>query len=593
MRLKPISFYTLAIVISATACTTNSDQSDIFREAIESLPSGVKVSVEISSPNDGDVFAEGQEIAVDGFATIGQGAALADTSLIFLVDVSFSTDNPAQCGGDLNDDGDFNTVLDCEIEALLAVNQTAIKLESVRDIGLAVFASKGGTADVQPGGSDDDRLTQPDADLDLDGQLDMHEALRSMQYGSIDEFTARKVSLATSYGAGLQALLPILEASEEPHKLVIMVSDGGNNTAPHIDTALPDLPPGTVVHTFAIGDWASCAKASEFGTLQEIANATGGTCTNVPTVSELPHVLPEVLEAKLTGLELRVDGQSVDIDDMDAELPEEGPVSINYATTVDPLAPGEHLLCATATGYDGSEGDVTECVTILVNSPPTLECDSHFLVADDQCQAEVSIDGGALDPDGDFVNCVVEPAGPYPIGITDVTMTCTDDWGAVSACDTVVEVVDETPPQIAAQSKQLWPANHKYHSFSPSDCLAVAADSCSEAELDLDAAVELISVTSDEGHDELGDGCTCADSIVIDGNTFKVRAERLASSNGRTYEATYKLTDEYGNESVASCQIVVPKSPNTPVVNDGGAVCVGDGCDVQLSLDEQCKKQKP
>ena len=79
---------------------------------------------------------------------------------------------------------------------------------------------------------------------------------------------------------------------------------------------------------------------------------------------------------------------------------------------------------------------------------------------------------------------------------------------------------------------------------------------------------------------------------MVGGNTFKVRAERLANGNGRVYEATYKLTDEYGNESVESCQIVVPLSKNSPVVHDGGAVCVGDGCDVQISLAEQCNKNK-
>jgi hypothetical protein len=590
MRLQSISYYTLAIVISAIACTTSSEQSDVFRETFENLPSGVEVSVEISYPKDGDVFAAGDPIPVDGFATIGQASALSDTAVVFLVDVSGSTDNPANCGGDLNNDGDFDTVLDCEIEALLAVTQTARALGTVPHIGAAVFGTTGGAADMQPGATDNDELTAPDADLDSDNVMDVEEVLRSIQYGNIFEFTPRKVALKTSYGAGLAAVVPVLEASDAPNKVLIMVSDGDNNTSPAVDTVLPELPAGTVVHTFAIGNWAKCGDIDPLGNLLDISNATGGHCTEVPDVADLPDVLPEVIQAALTGLELRVDGDAIAIDDIDGQLPAGGPASIDYATTMWSLPAGEHELCATATGVDSiGSGDVTECVTIIVDSPPTVECQDHILVASEQCEADVSIADEAIFADGEFVDCVVEPAGPYPVGITDVTMTCVDEWGSVSECDTVVEVVDESPPQIEAQSLQLWPPNHEYQQFSASDCLGVVVDSCSEAELDIDGTAELLSVTSDEGHDDLGDGCTCADSIVIDGNNFKVRAERLANGNGRIYEATYKLTDEFGNESVASCQIEVPLTPNKPPLHDGQAVCVGDDCGVELSLADQCK----
>lgn len=588
MRPHTTSISTLAIVISATACTTNSEPSNVFRESFEDLPSGVAVSVEISSPEHGDVFPQDAPIPVDGFATIGKPSDLSDTTVVFLVDVSGSTDNPASCGGDRNNDGDFDTVLDCEIESLLAVTEAARALGTVNNIGVAVFGTSGAAADMQPGENDNDQLTAPDADLDSDSVFDVEQVLRSIQYGDIEAFTPRHVALKTSYGAGLEAVIPTLEASDDPNKVLIMVSDGDNNSAPGLDAVLPDLPAGTIVHTFAIGNWAKCGDVDPLGNLNDISNATGGHCTEVPDIAELPSVLPEALMAELTGLVLRVDGDPVAIDEL-GPLPLDGPAHVDYATTLWGLAPGEHELCATATGVDSfGSGEVSECVTIFVDAPPAITCVEQFVVADDSCEAEVSI-VGELDPDGELVDCEVDPPGPYPIGITEVSMTCTDAWGSVSECSTVVEVVDETPPQVEAKQTILWPPDHEYQHFTASDCLGVAVDHCSEAALDVDGTAELLSVTSDEDHDELGDGCTCADSILVDGNSFRVRAERLASGNGRVYEATYRLTDAYGNQSIETCQIQVPLTPKKGAAHDGQLVCVGDDCGVELSLAEQCK----
>jgi hypothetical protein len=594
MRLQSISIYTLAIVISATACT-NTEQNDLFRETFESLPSGTPLSVEVSYPHDGDVFPEGEGISVHGFATVGAASAANDTALVFVADVSGSTDNPASCGGDRNDDGEYDTVLDCEIEALLGVRQAALSLGNIPTIGTAVFASKGAAADMQPGGSDADLLTQLDADLDFDAISDVDEVLRSMQYGGIDQFTPRNVALGTSYGAGLEAALAVLEASEESHKMVIMVSDGDNNTAPNVAEVLPDLPPGTTVHTFAIGDWASCIKnAKGLGSLHDIASATGGSCTEVPNVADLPDVLPEIIQAQLTGLELRVDGELVTIDNMDPQLPEDGPVTINYSTTLWGLPPGEHEICATALGLDSiGTADVTECVTIIINSPPAVECSDLVVAADANCQSTAEVGAASLDPDGDFVDCVIEPEGPYPLGTTAVTMTCTDDWGAVSACEAVVEVVDDTPVEFEMQTLELWPPNHKYHTISLADCIGEVQDNCSDFQVaNLGGYAQLKSVTSDELEEGLGDGKTCADSIMIlDDHEFQVRAERSGDRDGRVYTAKYELTNVFGYVSEHTCAIVVPHSPGNPAVDNGAAMCVGESCE-EIAATEQCGKGK-
>jgi hypothetical protein len=226
-------------------------------------------------------------------------------TLAYVIDVSESTAALAGCGGDANIDGVFNSVLDCEIAALLAVNDTARASGTIVDVGAAVFAFRGATADIQPGGTDCDLLTAPDADLDNNFMLDVTSLLRSIQVGGIDDFTGHTVGQATSYGAGLEAIEPVLSASTQPRKIVVFVSDGFNNTGPEIGS-VPPMPIGTVIHTFAVGASSACEIDSSLGSLQDIADESGGTCTEVPNVADLPEIIPTVVALELA--ELRVTG---------------------------------------------------------------------------------------------------------------------------------------------------------------------------------------------------------------------------------------------------------------------------------------------
>src|SRR6185369_9816002 len=124
-------------------------------------------------------------------------------------------------------------------------------------------------------------------------------------------------------------------------------------------------------YTFAIGSGASCnANPEGRGSLQQIANLTGGTCTNVPDVSNLPDIIPGVIASQLTGLSVEVDSTPFAVT-LSATLPQNGPTSVTCNGLTPPLAPGLHTLCATATGSDGGgTGSVTDCHDIRINAPP-------------------------------------------------------------------------------------------------------------------------------------------------------------------------------------------------------------------------------
>jgi hypothetical protein len=65
------------------------------------------------------------------------------------------------------------------------------------------------------------------------------------------------------------------------------------------------------------------------------------------------------------------------------------------------------------------------------------------------CVADVSIDNGSSDADGDRLTLVQMPQSPYSIGTLSVQLTATDPRGAFSQATGDVTVLDETPPSIA------------------------------------------------------------------------------------------------------------------------------------------------
>ena len=58
-----------------------------------------------------------------------------------------------------------------------------------------------------------------------------------------------------------------------------------------------------------------------------------------------------------------------------------------------------------------------------------------------------SIDSGSFDPEGGPVVLSQDPAGPYGLGATDVTLLVEDDEGASDTCQAQVTVVDEAVPK--------------------------------------------------------------------------------------------------------------------------------------------------
>ena len=128
-----------------------------------------------------------------------------------------------------------------------------------------------------------------------------------------------------------------------------------------------------------------------------------------------------------------------------------------------------------------------------------------------------------------------------------------------SDVDTVeVTVEDTTAPSldISLAPDQLWPPNHKMVTIA---ALVVLSDVC-----DPDPTVELVSISSDEPDNGLGDGDRPHDiqdaEVGTDDRSFSLRSERSGTGDGRIYAITYEATDDSDNLSSAIAEVIVAHS---------------------------------
>ena len=113
-------------------------------------------------------------------------------------------------------------------------------------------------------------------------------------------------------------------------------------------------------------------------------------------------------------------------------------------------------------------------------------------------------------------------------------------------------ITDNTPPElkISVTPSTLWPPNHQMVTVTP---VISAKDNCDPA-----PQVKLLSVTSNEPDNGLGDGDTANDIVINSNGMLSLRAERSGKGSGRIYTITYQATDALGNAATATATVAVP-----------------------------------
>lgn len=489
-RLVPLALAVIAVLVfAATAAATDG-----------ALPGGTSISVDITAPPNG-ATVNGPAVPVLGTAAVGQGQPVPNTGLIYSIDGSGSTVDPAggDCGPDQNP-GDpeaaQDEIIDCEIAAVLSLNDEVSGLGTVGQVGMQLWAGAAVTADATPGGADV-ALIAPDADAQPNGTPDVDEVLHSIRIAQLLgqdsgfwEFSVKPTPdvIGTDFADAAAAACTLAGTLSTLTKQVVFVSDGVANVGADVTTVLPC---GSVVFiTFAVGPASSCAgDPSGLGSLQEIANLTGGVCVEVDDPTNLPdEIIPAIVQSQLTQIAVSIDQTLNGSPDsafvpltnanIAPDLPQQGPASVNWNTVFGSLAPGDYEVCARATGSDGGgTGSVVECSRFHVNAPP--DC---------------------------------------------------------SELETSVET--------------LWPPNHKLR--------VVSVTGASDPEGD-DLVTAVTGVTQDEPVNGLGDGDDSPDAVLGPAShQVQLRAERSGLGDGRVYRIAVTVTDELGLTCSATLRVGVP-----------------------------------
>jgi PKD domain len=242
--------------------------------------------------------------------------------------------------------------------------------------------------------------------------------------------------------------------------------------------------------------------------------------------------------------------------------------SAQGATPTVMLPPGNTTV--TLTVSDGLANS-TDMVNIVVQdtTPPIVSVGPNMTVEQEShAGTEVTLNGTATDAvstqfnftwseNGTVLKTDVNAASTalthtFNLGNHTVTLDATDQAGNTDSANVTVSVIDTRPPQmnVTVTPSSLWPPNHKYAAVKVN---ATAFDIC-----DPSPKITLVSITSNEQDNGMGDGNTVNDIVIIDDFTFNLRAERSGTGSGRTYTIVCKATDASGNEITVTMTVEVP-----------------------------------
>jgi hypothetical protein len=205
-------------------------------------------------------------------------------------------------------------------------------------------------------------------------------------------------------------------------------------------------------------------------------------------------------------------------------------------------------------------GTAGQNVTVVDTTPPSLTAPPSVTVECTGASGTPVSLGSATVNDVCWctVNVTNDAPSAFSLGTTTVTWTAVDGSSNMTQQTQTVTVVDTTPPELSVSVSPpvLWPPSHQMIQI---DATIVATDICDAA-----PTVRLVSITSNEPDNGLGDGDTAGDvqgaAIGTDDRSFLLRAERGGLGAGRNYTIVYEAVDGSGNTTVEQVVVSVPHS---------------------------------
>ena len=150
---------------------------------------------------------------------------------------------------------------------------------------------------------------------------------------------------------------------------------------------------------------------------------------------------------------------------------------------------------------------------------------------------------------------VVDASATGPCQV-QLQVTARDPEQCCEQVSTQVIPTDRVAPEIGEASLEpncLWSPNHKTVTLGVgTDIVIEAIDNCSGS------VVNLVSCTSNEPDNGLGDGNTEDDCVLLSDQTVRLRSERSGLGLGRTYTIGFELVDIGGNVATGELDVFVP-----------------------------------
>ena len=192
---------------------------------------------------------------------------------------------------------------------------------------------------------------------------------------------------------------------------------------------------------------------------------------------------------------------------------------------------GENTVTLTITDASGNMETCTTIVTVddpffTCNEPPVAMCNAVTVSADAACMGDavaLEFNDGSSDPEGETLTFTVSPEGPYPLGLTNVTLTVSDGV-LTNTCDTTITVVDDTPPTLTCVDNQTVDAD-SFCTFTIPDytALVTASDNCNTLTLTQNpiegtiivAGTTSVIITANDGTNET----TCSFDVIVNDTT--------------------------------------------------------------------------
>ena len=178
------------------------------------------------------------------------------------------------------------------------------------------------------------------------------------------------------------------------------------------------------------------------------------------------------------------------------------------------------------------------------NQPPVAQCQDFVIEGGlPNCSHNADINNGSFDPDGTLVSIVQTPAGPYTLGLNDVSLTVTDNLGASNSCSALVVITDSQAPSIQCSANNITPPE------APVTFSAGSSDYCS---------VPVTEVVSYDCYKftKKGKRVDKTDSCVVTMSGANITIEET-SGVGSFIDWTVQSTDSVGNQSSELCSIEI------------------------------------